>query len=68
MKTNKGYTLVGMTGIVSVLVVLTISVLSRLVASSQTAKHITHSEVNYTQDRADSILLTIRDSRGEPLR
>jgi hypothetical protein len=64
MKNSKGYTLVGLAMLVSVLVVGTISIIGQLVSGGKSAQEVAASEVDFTQSRAESILATIRDARG----
>ena len=65
MKNAKGYTLMGMIVVVSVLTVGAITTINQLVSGGKTAKEITASEVSYSTNRTESILLSIRDARGE---
>ena len=64
MKNSKGYTLIGTLIVVSVLTAGAISTINKLVSGGKIAKDITDSEARYSVDRADSILVSIRDSRG----
>lgn len=65
MKNSKGYTLMGTLIVSSLLAVGAISTISKLVSGGKIAKEITDSEVSYSVNRTDSILDSIRDSRGQ---
>ena len=65
MKNSNGYTLVGLAILVSLLTVGTIATFNQFVSGGAAVKEVAESEVNFTRNRADSILLTIREARGE---